>query len=72
MEDTRAVAGWLASQELLEGKVTTPDEVVDMIDAVKAEDVARVGQKLLNPDDLRLAVVGPHRGEQQFLKLLHF
>ena len=72
MEDTRSVAGWLASQELLQGKVTTPDEVVDKIEAVSSEDVARVAQKLLDPDQLKLAVVGPHRSENLFLKLLHF
>jgi len=29
MEDTRAVASWLGAQELLQGSVRTPDEVVE-------------------------------------------
>ena len=72
MEDTRAVSGWLASQELLQGEVATPEEVVQRLDEVNSEDVARVAKRLLQPEQLRLAVVGPHRSEARFLKLLHF
>jgi predicted Zn-dependent peptidase len=72
MEDSRAVSGWLASQEMLQGSVSTPDEVVEKIDAVTPDDVARVAHRIFQPEQLRLAVVGPHRSEQQFLKLMHF
>ena len=34
MEDSRAVASWLASQELLMDEITTPDETAASIDAV--------------------------------------
>jgi predicted Zn-dependent peptidase len=70
MEDTRAVASWLSSQELLQGNVVTPDEVIASIDGVTAADVSEVGQRLFTGDNLRLAVVGPHRSDKQFLKLL--
>ena len=70
MEDTRAVASWLASQELLQGRVSTPDDTVCQIDAVTAPDVARVAQNLFCQDKLRLALVGPHRSDKSFLKLL--
>ena len=72
MEDSRAVSGWLASQEMLQASVATPDQVVAKIDAVTPDDVARVAHRLFQPEQLRLAVVGPHRSEQQFLKLMHF
>ena len=72
MEDTRAVASWLASQELLQGRISTPDDTVMHIDAVTAPDVARVAKSLFCQEKLRLAVVGPHRGEKSFLKLLQF
>jgi predicted Zn-dependent peptidase len=70
LEDTRAVASWLASQELLQGRVSTPDEAVEQIDAVTAPEVARVAQNIFCQDKLRLALVGPHRGDKSFLKLL--
>ena len=70
LEDSRAVASWLASQELLQGKVSTPDEAVQCIDAVTASDVARVAQNLFSREKLKLAVVGPHRSDKSFLKLL--
>ena len=72
LEDTRAVASWLATQELLQGKVFTPDQAVENIDSVTVSDVAGVAQQLFRPDKLRLAVVGPHRGDKLFLKLLRF
>ncbi len=72
LEDTRAVASWLASQELLQDRVSTPDEAVQCIDAVTASDVARVAQTLFCQEKLRLAVVGPHRSDKSFLKLLGY
>jgi predicted Zn-dependent peptidase len=72
MEDNRAVAVWLGAQELLLGKVATVDEVIGHIDGVTAEDVAGVAQRLLTQDRLKLAVVGPHRGDKAFRKLLQF
>ena len=72
LEDTRAVASWLASQELLQGYVATPDLVVQNVDKVTVADVARVARTLFCQDKLRLAVVGPHQSDKLFHKLLRF
>ena len=72
MEDTRAVASWLGSQELLRGRIATLDEAIKNIDAVTTSGVARVARRLFDGDKLRLAVVGPHRGDKLFLRLLRF
>ncbi len=72
LEDTRSVASWLSAQEMLQNRVATPDEAVQRIDEVTTAGVARVAQKLFDADKLRLAVVGPHRSEAAFHKLLRF
>jgi len=72
LEDSRAVASWLTSQELLLGRVSTPEDAVRQIDAVTAKDVARVAQNLFSQDKLKLAVVGPHRSDKSFLKLMGY
>ena len=72
MEDTRAVASWLGGQELLQDQVATPNEVVDWLDAVQPEDVARVASDLFNTEKLRLALVGPQGGVKTITNLLRF
>ncbi len=72
MEDTRSVAAWLGAQELLRGEVATVEETVQAIDAVTVADVSRVAARLLEPDKLRLALVGPQRNEKALQKLLRF
>ena len=72
MEDTRAVASWLGAQELLQDNVRTADEVVDLLDAVDASDVARVAKDMLDDNKLRLAVVGPRGGAKKLTGLLRF
>jgi predicted Zn-dependent peptidase len=72
MEDSRAVAAWLGTQELLLGDIATVEDVVARIDAVTSEDVARVAKRVLNEDNLRLAMVGPQRSETYLRKLLRF
>jgi predicted Zn-dependent peptidase len=70
MEDTRSVVGWLGMQELLLNKIHTVDEVASIVDAITPEDIKRVGQNLLHPDKLCLAVVGPIRNEGRLHQLL--
>jgi predicted Zn-dependent peptidase len=70
MEDTRNVAGWIGAQELLLGRVRLVDEVVEAIEAVTTEDIARVAGNLFVEKALNLAVVGPFRSERRFLPLL--
>ncbi|GBD11317.1 putative zinc protease [bacterium HR23] len=70
MEDTRAVAFWAGAQETLLGRVLTPEEMVQRVEAVTPEDLRRVAQALIQPQRLTLAIVGPYRSERRFLRLL--
>ncbi|HEY8173799.1 MAG TPA: pitrilysin family protein [Dehalococcoidia bacterium] len=70
MEDTRSVSGWLGGQEMLNGFVRTPDEVVELFDAVTVEDVQRVAATLFDARKLSLALVGPFKSDRRFLPLM--
>jgi predicted Zn-dependent peptidase len=72
MEDTRSVSGWLGGQEMLNGEIKTPDDVVALVDAVTIEDMRRVAKKILELDQLTMALVGPFRSEKKFAALLKF
>jgi predicted Zn-dependent peptidase len=70
MEDTRAVASWLGTQELLRDEILTVDQVLDVIERVSLDDVNRVADELLRPERMSLAIVGPYRSEARFAKLM--
>jgi len=70
MEDTRSVSGWLGGQELLNRLIRTPDEVVELIEAVTLDDVARVARTLLDERKVSMALVGPFRSERRFARML--
>jgi predicted Zn-dependent peptidase len=70
MEDTRNVSGWLGGQEMLTGHIRTADEVVEILDALAADHLARVADDLLVTEQLNLAVVGPFRSQRRFASLL--
>lgn len=69
MEDTRSVSGWLGGQEMLNGAVRTPDEVVALIEAVTADDIRRVAASVFDQNQLALAVVGPFKSDRRFATL---
>jgi predicted Zn-dependent peptidase len=71
MEDTRAVSGWLGGQEMLNGHVRTPDEVVALLDAVTGDDIRRVARKLIDQSRMTMAIVGPFKSERRFASLLN-
>ena len=70
MEDTRSVAGWNGSQELLLGEILTVDEVVARLDAVTLDDVREAGRRYLDPTRAVLTAVGPFDGGATFDGLL--
>jgi predicted Zn-dependent peptidase len=70
MEDTRSVSGWLGGQEILTSHIRSAEDVVERLDEVTPEDLARVVETILKRDRLNLAVVGPHRSEKRYLPLL--
>ena len=57
-------------KEVLERQLPDPDEVLRGLDAVTADDVARVASELITPDRLRLAVIGPFDDASRFEPLL--
>ena len=72
MEESRAVTSFLGIQELLRDKVESVDAVIAKIDAVTADDLRRVANRIINPEKLVLAVVGPFEDAGRFEKLLKF
>ena len=57
-------------KEVLEQRLPDPDEVLRGLDAVTADDVARVAEELIATDRLRLAVIGPFDDASHFESLL--
>ncbi len=72
MEENRHVASWLGTQEILNNRILTVDEVVAIIDAVNARDIMRIAKDLMVSDRLKLAVVGPVNRDEPLEQLLWF
>jgi predicted Zn-dependent peptidase len=70
LEETRSLASWIGSQELLLNRVYTLEEVVAQIDAVSHDDLMRVAATSFGRETLNLAVIGPFDGEARFNQLL--
>ncbi len=78
LEDSRAVAGFYGSQELLETKIDNPDEVLAKVERVGIGDVRKVARKYFIPAKLNLAIIGDfgdspekeNESLQRFKKLL--
>ncbi len=69
-EDTRSMAGWVGAQELLMGEVRTIDEVLEVVDGLTPDALQRVAQDVLQPEKVKLAVVGPYRSRARFERLV--
>ena len=70
LEDSEEFAHLNGKQELLHGKIKTPEQIAKEIDAVTAADIARVSADLFNEKELRLAVIGPYEKKEEFEKIL--
>ena len=70
MEDSRAVASWMGSQELLQDQLCSVEEIVDRLQAVTPADISALATRLFQQEELKLAVVGPQGGQKTLTSLL--
>ncbi len=70
LEDTRGVGAFFGYEQLMLGKVRTPEEVFENIDKVKIDDVYASAKKIFKKGNLKLSVIGPFKEESKFEKLL--
>lgn len=71
LENSRSVAYYYASQELLDKKIDNPDEVMRKIDAVTIDRIEAAAKKYFTEKGLNLAVIGNFEDRQMFENLLH-
>jgi len=70
LENSRSVAYYYASQELLEKEIDNPDQIMKKIDAVTVEQIKNVAKKYFVEKNLNVAIIGNFTSRQQFEKLL--
>lgn len=72
MEESRAVASDLGTQELLRNKISTLESRVQKLDAVDLDDIKSVANDIIRNDKLAMSVVGPVRNHSEFINSLQF
>jgi predicted Zn-dependent peptidase len=70
LEDSFNVASRYAIQAVVEKKIRTPEETLALIEKVTAADIKRVAKKLLRPEKMNLAVIGPYKNQAKLRKLI--
>lgn len=63
LESSDEVASFLGAQELLRGRVETPEDILAKIERVTHNDIKRVAEYCFAPDNLHVAIIGPHKKE---------
>lgn len=71
LEDSEALAAWFAKQELLEGKIKTPEEKLKELQKVKNSEIKAVAKDILKVSQINLALIGPFKDKKRFEKLLN-
>jgi len=70
LEDSASISQWYGQQELMIGKILTPQQKNQKIAAVTSKDIMAVAQDVINISRANLAVIGPFKDEEKFKKLL--
>ncbi len=67
LETSDAWAAYLGAQEILQRKISTPEEECKMIDKVSQDDILKVAREIFRPNKLNLALIGPFKDKEETL-----
>ncbi len=70
LESSDANAHFYGMQELLENRISTPQEVYGKIQAVTASEMKRLANSIFQQNRLNLVILGPFKKKEVFQKLL--
>jgi predicted Zn-dependent peptidase len=70
LEDPKGTISFGLRDEVLEGRIRDPEEVLDELDRVTVDDLQRVAKDVIRGDRLNLAVIGPFEEPDRFEQLL--
>jgi len=70
LEESFAQAEFLAEQQLLKGKIKTPEELLKEIYKVSSSDIIKVAREIFKPENLNLTIIGPYKDKKLFEKIL--
>lgn len=61
LESSDSLATYYGMQELLKDEILTPEEKFEILDEVTSEQVKKVAEEMFKPENLNLALIGPHK-----------
>lgn len=70
MESTNYLAGSFGLMYILDRKIETPDEYLQNLDKVTADDVQKVAKEIFDKNKFVLQIMGPFKNTSQFDKIL--
>ena len=72
LESSDAKASFYAGQEVLKGKILTPEEKFSALEKVTSEEIRKIARDIFREERLNLAIIGPFRDKNEFKKILKF
>ncbi|USN53218.1 MAG: insulinase family protein [Candidatus Nomurabacteria bacterium] len=70
LEDSDHIGAWFGKQWLLTKKIETPAEKMAKIQRVTREEVNALARKIINPQKMNLAIIGPYKDAKRFENLV--
>ncbi len=72
LESSDAVADFYGEQEIFHKEMKNPDDIVKEINAVKAEDIKLMAERIFKNEGLNMAIVGKFKDDKEFKEILRF
>jgi predicted Zn-dependent peptidase len=69
LESSDAKASFFATQEILEKKILTPDQIFKKIEKVSQSDILKLAREIFRPEKLNLTLIGPKEVKREILKI---
>lgn len=70
LEDTRSIASFFGTTQLLEERIETPKDIIEGLRKVTLDDLLKVAKEYLQPERLNLSIIGDFQDQERFEKLV--
>lgn len=72
LETSDELADFAGFQEIIKKKIEEPEALIEKTNRVTAEEIQKLAEEIFVDEKLNLAIIGPYKDEERFLKLLTF